>query len=63
MNCYNFEQIHLNNNNLLNNSVDATYVIHLENNGRLNSIKYQLTKYQPTKIVYIVFNKGFKKSV
>ena len=61
MNCYNFEQIHLNNNNLLNNSVDATYVIHLENNGRLNSIYEQMTFFQPTKKVFILFNKGYKK--
>ena len=61
MNCYNFKQMHLNNNNLLNNSVDATYVIHLENNGRLNSIIEQLQFFQPTKQVFILFNKGFKK--
>jgi hypothetical protein len=43
------------------NSVDATYIIHLEGNGRLNNIKEQLKYYHPTKIVYILFNKGFKK--
>jgi hypothetical protein len=59
-NCYNFKKI-LFKKGIFDNSVDATYIIHLENNGRLNSIKYQLSKYQPTKIVYIVFNKGFKK--
>ena len=43
------------------NSVDATYIIHLEGNGRLDNIKEQLKNYHPTKIVYILFNKGFKK--
>jgi hypothetical protein len=42
-------------------SVDATYIIHLENNGRLSSIQEQLKLFHPTNIVYIVFNKGFTK--
>jgi hypothetical protein len=45
----------------LDASVDATYIIHLKDNGRLDHIQGQLTKYHPTKIVYIVFNDGFKK--
>lgn len=56
--CYRFEK-HEYNRGLLSN-VDATYIIHLENNGRLENILNQLEKYQPTKTVYIVFNKGFK---
>jgi len=40
--------------------VDATYIIHLENNGRLEHILTQLKEFQPTKTVYISFNKGFK---
>ena len=47
-------------NALLQSSVDATYIIHLEGNGRLPSIEQQLEKYQPTNLVYIVFNKGYK---
>jgi hypothetical protein len=43
------------------NNVDVTYIIHLEGNGRLNSIEEQLKHYHPSKIVYILFNKGFKK--
>lgn len=41
--------------------VEATYIIHLEGNGRLESIHSQLQKYHPTRTVYILFNKGFKK--
>jgi hypothetical protein len=33
----------------------------LEGNGRLESIQSQLQKYHPTRTVYILFNKGFKK--
>ena len=50
------------NDRFLNNSVDATYIIHLENNGRYNHIQEQLSEYHPTNIVYILFNKGYKKS-
>jgi hypothetical protein len=43
------------------NSIDATYIIHLEGNGRLDHIEQQLKYYHPSKTVYILFNKGFKK--
>jgi hypothetical protein len=59
-NCYNFKKI-LFNKGVFDSSIDATYIIHLENNGRLDNIKSQLLKYKLTKTVYIVFNKGFKK--
>ena len=49
------------NNKFLFNHVNATYVIHLENNGRLKNIKTQLNNIPLTKDVYILFNKGFKK--
>jgi hypothetical protein len=42
-------------------NVDATYIIHLEGNGRLEHIKEQLSRFHPSKIVYILFNKGYKK--
>ena len=35
MNCYNFVEYNFDK-GLLNESVDVTYVIHLENNGRIN---------------------------
>ena len=43
------------------NSIDATYIIHLEGSQqRYENILYQLTKFVPTKTVYILFNKGMK---
>ena len=47
-------------NGIFQPSIDATYIIHLENNGRLSSIENQLKLFQPTNIVYIVYNKGYK---
>lgn len=41
-------------------SVDATYIVHLEGNGRYKDIEEQLSKYHPTKIVHVLFNKGYK---
>ena len=58
--CYKFEKNNYEK-GILDNSVDATYIIHLKDNGRLNHIQEQLKEYQPTKTVYIVFNQGFKK--
>ena len=60
MNCYKFKKI-LFNDGLLKNCVDVTYIMHLEENGRYSNIINQLKIYHPTNIVYIVFNKGFKK--
>lgn len=57
--CYNLKKYTFN--SPIFNNVDATYIIHLEGNGRLDHIEQQLKYYHPTKIVYIVFNKGFKK--
>ena len=57
--CYIFNKIKFND-GLLNNFVDATYIIHLENNGRLPNIKHQLKKYHPTNIIYLLINKGYK---
>jgi len=58
--CYDFKEYKYDN-GLFNNSTDATYIIHLEGNGRLPDIQKQLEIYKPTNIVYIVFNKGYKK--
>ncbi len=61
--CYHFEKIEFNDSGgggaLLN--IDATYVIHLENNGRLDSVRAQLNEFRPTKSVFILHNKGYKK--
>ena len=58
--CYNFKKIKYNK-GLLDEAVDATYIIHLEGNGRYDDIMNQLKTYHPTKEVYIVLNKGYKK--
>jgi len=57
-NCYRFEKIIFN--DPIFKEVKATYIIHLENNGRLENIKLQLKKFHTTENVYILFNKGFK---
>jgi hypothetical protein len=46
---------------ILDSCVDATYIIHLKDNGRLDHILEQLKEYRPTSTVYIAHNKGFKK--
>ena len=58
-NCYKFKKKTYTN-GLLDDAIDATYIVHLEGNGRYESILNQLDLYQPTKTVYIVFNKGYK---
>jgi len=58
--CYTFEKKTYQN-GLLNKSVDATYIIHLKNNGREEQIEKQLSTYHPTNTVYIVLNQGYKK--
>ena len=61
MESYKFKKI-LFNNGIFDKSVDATYIIHLKDNGRYEHIQDQLNTYHPTNIVYILFNKGYKKS-
>jgi len=46
---------------LFDMSVDVTYIITMVNSKRINSVNEQLQKYKPTKNLYIVENKGFKK--
>ena len=58
---YKFKKI-IFNDGLLNSSTDATYIIHLEGNGRYEHIQKQLCEYHPTNIVYILYNKGYKQS-
>lgn len=58
--CYNFKELHFQK-GLLDESVDCTYIIHLEDNGRIEHIYSEINKYPITKKVVIVFNKGFKK--
>ena len=56
--CYDFYKI--NNDNGLLEYVDATYILHLENNGRINNIIEQIKIYNITQVIYILFNKGYK---
>ena len=58
--CYTFKKMKYNT-GLLHDAVDATYIINLEGNGRYDDIMNQLKTYHPTKEVYILFNKGYKK--
>ena len=61
MSCYNFKKIYYNN-SIFSKSIDATYIIHLEgNDNRYNNIVNQLKKFKPTNIVYILYNKGWRK--
>ncbi len=41
---------------------DATFIIHLENNGRYEHIQNQLKEYHPTRKVFILHNKGYINS-
>jgi len=56
--CYRFEQLDFSDGLL---ALDATYIIHLEGNGREEQIIKQLEEYHPTNLVYILYNKGYKK--
>lgn len=42
-------------------TLDATYVLHLEGNGRLPSINQQLRDIHPTRVLHVLYNKGYKK--
>ena len=57
--CYAFDQIQYTDG--IFDAIDATYVIHLEGNGRYEEIQKQLSEYHPTNELYIVRNKGYKK--
>ena len=59
MKCYEFKRIKFKK-GIFDASIDATYIIHLLNNGRLSNIKKQLMKVKPTKNVFILENQGFK---
>ena len=56
--CYRFELLEFE--DCLFNHIDATYILHLEGNGRLDHIYEQLNTYHPSKKVYIVYNKGYQ---
>ena len=58
--CYKFELIKKKE-GVFDNFVDVTYIITLEGSERIKNIHYQLLLYSPTKKIYIVHNKGYKK--
>jgi hypothetical protein len=58
--CYSFKEINYDN-GLLDEIIDCTYVIHLEGNNRIEQVYTQLNKYNLSKKILILFNKGFKK--
>ena len=57
---YQFELIE-NDSSLFDNEViNATYIIHLEGNGRYENILKQIKKFKTTNKIFILHNKGFK---
>lgn len=58
--CYWFKHMK-NADSIFHKTIDATYVVHLEGNGRYDSVMKQLNEYHLTKDVYVLHNKGFKK--
>jgi hypothetical protein len=58
--CYSIKTLNYND-GLFDESVDATYIIHLEGNGRESHILEELGRTRPTNKVHIVYNKGFRK--
>ena len=59
--CYNFLPYETKKAGVLDGCVDATYIIHLIDNGRKENILKQLKRVIPTKTIYIIENPGFKK--
>ena len=63
--CYRFEERIFNDGLFSNQSKDgsaigATYIIHLEGNGRLSKINEELNHVHPTNHVWILYNKGYR---
>lgn len=58
--CYKYENIKYDN-GIFDEIIDACYVIHLENNGRLENVKKQLNELPLSKNTIICHNKGYKK--
>ena len=46
---------------IFDSCVDATYIIHLKNNGREQHIFDELSRVHPTSVIHIVYNEGFRK--
>lgn len=46
---------------LYDEAIDATYILHLEGNGRWPQIEQQLRDIHPTRTLHILMNKGYKR--
>jgi hypothetical protein len=57
--CYQFQK-RVYTDGIFNNAIDATYIIHLSNNGRESHIENQLSMYHPTDRIFLVINQGYK---
>lgn len=42
-------------------NIDATYIIHLKDNGREQHIFDELSRIHPTSVIHIVYNEGFRR--
>jgi hypothetical protein len=58
--CYKFKHIKYNE-GILDSFIDATYILTLVGSERINSINKQLEYLIPTKNIFIIYNKGYKK--
>jgi hypothetical protein len=58
--CYRFEERLYNDGIFKGESIDATYIIHLEGNGRLLKVNSELENLHPTNRLWILHNKGFR---
>jgi hypothetical protein len=58
--CYSFEK-KMYSSGSYDGVVDATYIIHLEGNGRFDDIIKRLEEFKPTSTIFLVINKGYKK--
>jgi len=59
--CYHFEKRIYNRDGFFDSFVNATYILTLTTSKRKEQWEDQLRNFTPTKIVYIVYNQGFKK--
>ena len=60
-NCYRFESRLYNDGIFDPLAIDATYIIHLDGNGRLPQIDEELIENHPTNRLWILHNKGYRK--
>jgi len=57
--CYHFKELTFKY-GIFDKSIDATYVLTMQNKGRFNNIHKQLSAVKPSKKIYVVFNEGYK---